>query len=59
MQIVLVILCLMLLLDGVTFLVMPERIKAWLDEISPMELRVIGVIEAAIALSGLLAAFLD
>ena len=58
MQAVLVIVCLMLLFDGVAFLVMPERIKAWLDEVSPTELRIVGILEAAIAVSALLVAFL-
>jgi len=59
MQIVLVIVCLMLLFDGVAFLVMPEKVKAWLDEMSPLELRIVGILEAGIAVSALLAAFLQ
>ena len=35
-----------------------ERIKAWLDEVSPTELRIVGILEAAIAVSALLVAFL-
>lgn len=59
MQAVLVIACFMLLFDGVAFMLMPERIKAWLDEMNPLELRIVGIIEAAIAVSGLLVAFLQ
>ena len=58
MQAVLLIVCLMLLFDGVAFMAMPERIKAWLDEMSPLELRIVGVLEAAIAVGALLVAFL-
>ena len=58
MRAALVILCLMLLFESVAMVLMPERIRAWLEEITPGELRALGIVEAIVAVSGLLVAFL-